>query len=86
LKLLEREKGRSTRDRLTGRRWARARISRVNGPAISLFNLAGARLLLLLDIFACMEKNYAGLFWQTIILVLMVIALGDGRLTAGQLR
>jgi hypothetical protein len=31
--------------------------------------------LLLLDIFTSMEKNYAGLFWQAIILALMVIAL-----------
>jgi hypothetical protein len=58
----------------------------VNGLTISRFDVAGVRLLLLLDIFTCMEKNCAGLFWQAIILVLTVIALVDGRLIAGQLR
>jgi hypothetical protein len=58
----------------------------VNDLAISRFDVAGVWLLLLLDIFACLEKNCAGLFWQAIILVLTVIALVDGRLTAGQLR
>jgi hypothetical protein len=46
----------------------------VNRPMISHFDLAVAQLPCY-SIFLHAWKNYAGLFWQAIVIVLMVIAL-----------
>jgi hypothetical protein len=58
-----------------GRAWAWD--MRVNGPAISCFDLAGAWLPFATRYFCMHKENCAGLFWQAIILALMVIALVD---------
>jgi hypothetical protein len=50
---------------------------RVIGPEIPHFDLAGARLPFATLYFCMHRENCAGLFWQAIILVLMVIVLVD---------
>jgi hypothetical protein len=51
-----------------------ARDMRVNGSAISHFDLAGTWLPFGTRCFCIQGENCAGLFWQAIILALMVIA------------
>jgi nicotinamide riboside transporter PnuC len=51
-----------------------ARDMRVNGSAISCFDLAGMWLPFATRCFCIHGENCAGLFWQAIILALMVIA------------
>jgi hypothetical protein len=50
---------------------------RVNGPVISRLDLTGVQLSFATRYFCMHRENYVGLFWQGIILALMVIALVD---------
>jgi hypothetical protein len=59
--------------RLAGRAWAGN--MRMNGPMISRFDLADARRPFATQYFCMHGENCASLFWQAIILILMVIAL-----------
>ena len=64
--------------------WAWVRDMRVNGSAISCFDIAGARLPFATRYFFMHGEKCTSLIWQAIILALMVIAQIARRLTIGQ--